>query len=115
MKKSDLKKLEQKRQQCEEAKQALFLEAGYPCRGHIYSYQRGNNTYFKWELREAGKRIQKTIGIKKMEALHSGIVERKRFEEYLQEYYSACEEYVFAKVQIDMSEQNAKNSKKKLD
>ena len=114
MKKITLKKLAQLRQRCEEAKQALFLEPGYPCRGQVYPYQRGTNHYYKWQRREGGKRIQHTLGVAAMETLLAGIVARKQFEERLQQYYSTCEQYALAKTQIEVNNQKATSDKKKL-
>lgn len=88
--------MEQLRSRMDEAKRALLLDCGRPCRGHVYPYRRGGRRYWKWERREAGRRVQRTVGVEGMEALVAGIADRAQFEERLQHYYKACEEYVAA-------------------
>ena len=99
MSKQTTERLEQLHERIDEAKQALLTDAGMPCRGRIYPYQRGNQRYYKWQRCEGGKRTQRTVGVDAMEALLTGIANKEQFEDRLQGYYAACEAYVLASAQ----------------
>ncbi len=92
-------RLQQLHEHIDEAKQALLTDAGMPCRGQVFPYQRGNRRYYKWQRCEGGKRTQRTVGVEAMEALLTGIASREQFEERLEGYYAACEAYVLASAQ----------------
>ena len=113
MSKQTTERLEQLHERIDEAKQALLTDAGMPCRGRIYPYQRGNKRYYKWQRCEGGKRTQRTVGVEAMEALLTGIASREQFEERLEGYYAACEAYVLASAQERSKEAASTEPQKK--
>ena len=104
MKTEETSKLEQLQSQMDEARTALLMDSGTPCRGRIYPYKRGARKYWKWERCEDGKRVQRTVGVDAMEALMAGIADRKQLEERLKRYYAASEAYVRAKAKAGQDE-----------
>lgn len=112
MKTDETTRLEKLQAEMDEAKTALLLDCGTPCRGRLYPYERGKHRYWKWERCENGRRVQRTVGVDDMEALAAGIADRKQLEERLKRYYSTCEEYVRAKVKAEKEEEAAAQKKR---
>ena len=90
------KEIEKLKQKCDDALHQLIYTTDHPCRGQVYTFEKGNKTYVKWQICVNGKRKQRSFKLDALEILTTGIEAQKTFTKRLETYFTACDSYMNA-------------------